>query len=132
MKYADRFFKFPIRVYDRYSASIAEKEEELQQGPVEGAWRPGVARIELEEIKTWNDFFDSEQGVEGVDEEGFLFTLIFTKTQGPFICTWSLSKFEEKMNDFAEKYEGWLMKKREEFVQKGLMPPSETIEIQVQ
>lgn len=107
MRYTDRFFEFPIRVYDRFTAEKAEKEEKINDVPLEGDWAAGKARIPYDQISAWTDYFDSTQGVNGVRENGFKFTMVLTYADGAFICIWEKTKFEERLNAYAEKYERW-------------------------
>ncbi len=107
MKYTERYFKFPIRVYDRFSMERAEKQEELTESPTEGEWREGMTAVPFEEITAWNDYFDSAQGPEGVDNEGFTTTIVWTKTQGCFMCTLPRPELEKRMDVYYEKWEAW-------------------------
>ena len=107
MKYSEQRFKFPIRIYDRFLAQKAQKQEENMDVPMEGEWRQGVVSVPYEEIALWSDFFDSEQGPEGVDKEGFHFTIVDTWNIGSFISTWDRVTFTKELDKFAEKYEAW-------------------------
>ena len=109
MKYADRYFEFPVRIYDRFSSERAmQQERELNLiAPMEGEWRVGKVRLPYQEITCWSDYFDSEQGVEGVDEKGFLFTIVWTSEEGSFICTWDKKRFERELSNYADRYEEW-------------------------
>lgn len=109
MRYADRYFQFPVRIYDRFSSEKAmQQERELNLlSPMEGEWREGKVRLPYQEITCWSDYFDSEQGPEGVDADGFLSTIIWTEKEGSFISTWNKTKFEKELSDYVEKYEAW-------------------------
>jgi hypothetical protein len=107
MKYSERFFEFPVRIYDRFEAQKAEKEEQEEKTPMEGAWISGRMRMGYQDIKSWSDYFDSIQGVEGVEQEGFKFTLVWANTGEIYISTWKRAKFEKELNDYVDKYESW-------------------------
>lgn len=106
MKYTDRYFEFPVRVYDRYTAEKAFKQEaEEYAGPQEGEWVEGKVKIPYKEITVWSDYFDSLQGVEGVEKNGFEATVVFTKNEGVFVCTLSKKEFEKRLNIHVEEIE---------------------------
>lgn len=105
MKFTDRFFEIPVRIYDRYTAEKAETQEKLSDAPMDGDWVIGHAKVPLDEISTWSDYFDSVLGAEGATKEGFSDTLIFTWNVGAYICTWNKQKFEKELNIYADKYE---------------------------
>ncbi|HOV34630.1 MAG TPA: hypothetical protein PLS56_01400 [Candidatus Dojkabacteria bacterium] len=105
MKYTDRFFEFPIRVYDRYTAQQAQKEEENLNVAMEGEWIQGLAKIPYKEITVWTDYFDSEKGVEGVRKDGWDATIVWTKNEGIFIASIVKSKFEKLLNNHVEAIE---------------------------
>src|SRR5688572_15377553 len=105
MTYTERFFEFPGRIYDRFATQQAMEREEKEHIPMDGDWVAGKIKLPFQEITTWSDYFDSAQGVEGVIEKGFQYTLIFTQNEGAYISTWKREKFETKLNEFVEKYE---------------------------
>ena len=108
MKYSERFFKFPIRIYDRFSIMKSEEIEKSTDTPHEGEWLQGFARIPYNQITSWHDFYDSVQGVDGAREDGFEATLVYTQTEGTFICTLDRETFEQSLNEFVEKYDAWV------------------------
>lgn len=118
MKYTDRFFEFPVRIYDRFSTIRAEEMEKDTEVPNEGEWAAGMAKINYKQITTWSDYFDSTQGVEGVKDRGFEYTLVWTESEGAFICTWGRKKFEDKLNAYVEKFESWRSGEVEVMIQK--------------
>ena len=107
MKYTERFFEFPIRVYDRFTAEQALKKEESINAPDEGEWIQGSVRISYREITVWCDYFDSLQGVAGVELTGFHSTIVWTKNEGIFICTLKKEDFEALLNAHSEKIEAY-------------------------
>jgi len=108
MKYSERFFKFPIRIYDRFSIMKSEEIEKSTDTPHEGEWLQGFTRIPYNQITSWHDFYDSVQGVDGAREDGFEATLVYTQTEGTFICTLDRETFEQSLNEFVEKYDAWV------------------------
>lgn len=107
MKYSERFFEFPIRIYDRYTAENAAILEKSSNSPMEGDWARGFAKVPYDEINSWTDYYDSIQGVEGVKADGFQYILVFTWNMGVFISTWTKAQFEAKLDAYADKYEKW-------------------------
>lgn len=108
MKFTDRFFSIPVRIYDRFSMKKTEEEEEQLNLPVEAKWTMGLHKVDYREIYSWGDYFDSEQGIDDVENgEGFLYTIISMIDGTTFISTLNKKDFEEKLNKYAEKYEKW-------------------------
>lgn len=107
MKFTDRFLSFPIRVYDRFSMKKASEEEEAANIPIEGDWVQGVTRVDHRDIYSWLDYFDTEQGIKGVEADGFMFTMVMMSDDTNFICTLKRKDFEERLNKYAAKYEEW-------------------------
>lgn len=103
MNYTDRFFKFPIRIYDRFSVQNSERREDQEGVPHEGEYVIGLKKLYPHEIIDWQDYYDSEYGVEGVTNEGFKDTLVFTRTCGIYVCPLKMEKFEELLNSFMER-----------------------------
>lgn len=104
MKYTDLFFEFPVRIYDRFSVMRSYEKEKDLDIPDEGRYAPGWHKLPYSEITQWMDFFDSEKGVEGVEEEGFTETLVFTKEE-TFVCTLPRWEFEKLLNAHVDKIE---------------------------
>lgn len=107
MKYTDTFFKFPIKIYDGYSALTAEKEEDKiseetgEYSPVPVSFTVGVKAIPLDAISGWMDVYTKEHTLEEVDAHGFPHTLVSTE-HGDYLCTWKRKYFEEKLNKFVQ------------------------------
>lgn len=99
MKYTDRFFSFPIRIYD------GKTLDENNEG--EGDWIVGVVRIPFDDMRysCWYDGFSRDKNVEEVNKEGFDTTIVSNKMHGQFNCIWNRKKFEEKLNEGIAKYE---------------------------
>lgn len=113
VKYSEKFFKFPIRVYDEFSlvkAMVKEdrnfseaKDPDEIDGPEKGDWVMGFARVPYKEILGWVDHFEEGTNVKDVHEKGFDMTMVLTRTMGRFECIWKREKFESKLNEFVEK-----------------------------
>lgn len=99
MKYTDRFFSFPIRIYD------GKTIQDIEEGG-EGDWIVGVVRMPFEDMRysCWYDGFSRDKGVEEVSEKGFDATIVSNKMHGQFNCIWNRKRFEEKLNEGMEKY----------------------------
>ncbi len=110
MKYSQRWFEFPIRVYDRYTAEKAYENEkkELTSGPQEGEWVAGKLKIGHKEIALWADYFDSTEGVEKVLDEGFTSTIVWTKSDGIFICPLPKKRFEQLLDEYTDKLDAYM------------------------
>lgn len=111
MKYTEKFFKFPIRVYDGFSLSKAmvkeEKKFETQdvdtiEGPEQVDWALGWVKLPYKQIVSWMDYFSEGRSTGEVAETGFDMTMIYTRDLGNFESTWKRSKFEEEINKFYE------------------------------
>lgn len=110
MKFTDRWFKIPVRVYDGFSVHKAimledkklfENPEEIEKPEIPD-WVKGYARIPLEEITSWIDYYSEGRETSEVATEGFDLTLVETKNLGKFECTWKRDKFEEELNKYAD------------------------------
>lgn len=111
MKYTERFFRFPVRIYDGFSVhkAILVEEKKLNESP-ENVDRPetpdwvmGYARIPSSEIRYWMDYYSEGRETGDVAKEGFDLTLVETRNLGKFECTWKRERFEEELNNFYEK-----------------------------
>lgn len=107
MKYSERFFQFPIRIYDRFSAEKAEEKEKNFDIPMEGDWTEGQVKLPHDDIKSWGDFFDSEEGISKVESDGFSSCVILTQSNGVFIATITKEEFEFRLDEYVAKYEAW-------------------------
>jgi hypothetical protein len=117
MRSVKEFFNFPIRVYDRVSATKIERDhaafftrqssdedeeemidKELDKLKVEPSWVRGFARIPVDEIKGIVDALSLDQDVKEVANSGFKFTIVMTKNLGDFMCTWNKERFETELD----------------------------------
>lgn len=114
MKYTDRFFSFPMKVYDMSPTN--ERLLVLQGLPpaelqAEVDWVEGVVKLPYYIIKEsrmfWYEGYTRGRSPREVAKEGSDLTVVVTKDHGDFVCTWDKKKFEEKLNQFIEKMEKW-------------------------
>jgi len=105
MKYTERFFKFPIRLYDGIELRKAMENEEklfdIDPDSVvveETPWVQGTAAIYAEDIYSYNETFSRGTEIEEVVKSGGDLTHIESKT-GDYICMWPIKKFEQKLNE---------------------------------
>lgn len=98
MKHTDKFFLFPIKVYNE-----GFKDDE----PEDSDWVLGYARIPLNELYdiTWFDCYTKGKDVAEVSKKGPDLTQIYSERFGRYICLWDRKKFESKINDYMEKLE---------------------------
>ncbi len=109
MNYTDRWFEFPIRVYDgfEYVKTMIREDKSFDADaenaqPIESDWIVGIAAVLPENIIGWSDNFSKLKSVEDVEREGFDITMVETK-QGDMMCVWKRDKFKKKLNEFMEK-----------------------------
>lgn len=98
MKHTDKFFLFPIKVYNE-----SFKDDE----PEDTDWVLGYARLPLGELYdiTWFDCYTKGKEVADVSKKGPDLTQIYSERFGRYICLWDRKKFESKLNDYIEKLE---------------------------
>lgn len=111
MKYTERFFKFPIRYIDQFKVmKIGEEYNKNQSLPDEEPVIPSVDciyKLPYDEIRGWSEEPAPEDLFEDIESKGFKCTMVFTKTHGDLLCSWSVKKFEEKLDAFEEKITDW-------------------------
>lgn len=107
MKFTEKFFSFPIKIYDGFSLEKALKEEEVTDEPKDADWISGTFKLPASELASmaWHDGFSRNRNVEEVAKEGFDITVICSNSYGDMTCMWPRKKFEEKLNEFYEKLE---------------------------
>lgn len=111
MSYTDRFFEFPIRIYDGFSLEKAwrREDEKLRTSledidePEKGDWVKGKVRLPHKEIICWMDHFEEGTPVSDVSDKGFEMTLVLTKKLGTFECMWKKERFEQELNKFIDR-----------------------------
>lgn len=102
MKFTDRFFGFPIKVYN------PKEEDDLgldrgDDGSVD--WVAGTVKLPMEDLRniSWYDGYDKSRDPEDVYNKGFDMTVVCSEVHGQFNCVWKREKFEEKLNEFMER-----------------------------
>lgn len=107
MKYTDRFFKFPVRMYDVESMiKVAMKEEEtgdIDNTPVNFA--VGNKAILLKDLKSYGESYANEHTLEDALEHGFPLTTIYTYQGDEYQCPLNLKEFEKLVDKFVEEQE---------------------------
>lgn len=107
MKFTDRFFKFPYKIYNEYNIDEIEKEEkenEQKTGrlvPLPLDFVVGIKAVRLEDVMDYGEILDKEH--LGCEIEGELPHTIVLTPYGEFLCTWKRSKFEKELNLAYEK-----------------------------
>lgn len=112
MRYTDKFFEFPIRIYDgmeRLKVAIKQdKQLEINPDDVEeedSPWVRGTCAILPEHIISFNETMSFEKTIDDIIKEGEgNMTRIELKEDRVEVCAWPLKKFKEKLNAFVEKY----------------------------
>lgn len=113
MRFSERFFKFPIRVYD--SVSIKRNMKREMEGTADPDtieipdWVEGHAKLPywcLDNLY-YCDTFTLGRQPEDVAKEGFDMTYIGSSEFGEFECVWNMKRFESALNAFTEGYEKW-------------------------
>lgn len=104
--FTDKFFKFPIKVYDGFSVKDAERKEEDMGVPIEATWYKGWTKIPVKELLKGR-FYWYEGFSKGTDvvKDGMDMTIVYFERYGNFSCVWTRDVFEKKLNEFMEKWE---------------------------
>lgn len=115
MKFSERFFKFPIRIYDSLSVrrAIKANQEQALTGEdvlITPAWVKGYGKIPYPALGQifYSDSFKAGRELKDVREQGFDMTSIYHPDLGDFECTWNMQKFEEELDKFVDVYEAYL------------------------
>lgn len=107
-KFTEDFFGFPIKIYDGFSLKKALEEEDKEgvDGPVPIDWIVGYVKIPAKDLTKlmWHDSFSRDRTVSDVAENGFDVTTVVCEPHGEFMCTWQRKKFEQKLDEFMEKW----------------------------
>ena len=123
MKFSERFFKFPIKVYDSASVKRVMKMERELDDPGEAgnpAWARGYACFPYWDLNDlyYYDGYTAGTDTRIVNEKGFELTMVYHKDFGDFECLWKRDRFEKELDLFTEKYEKYyddlLARKQEE------------------
>lgn len=105
----DKYFRFPIKVYDQIELRIQQKNEESGYGekyeePQEPWWVEGTARLPMSELENlhWHQGFSS--GHQREEVEGNLdLTVVYSDKYGQLVCTWPIKQFEKNLEEFLER-----------------------------
>lgn len=107
MKYTDKFFKFPVKLFlSKDLESKSELEErlgiELRDEDKEPEYVVGWESIEVDDICGYGTIFSRNRTIEQVRDEGFDCTIVYLRYGKEVGCSWAPKKFEEKLNAFYE------------------------------
>ena len=110
MKFTERFFEFPIKVYDGESLVRAAKINETigeNDAMEDGDWVRGMAKIAYWDLDKfyYYDNFSTGKTPEEVVEKGFDVISLCHTMYGEFEVLWKRGVFEKKLNAFTENYE---------------------------
>jgi len=99
MKHTDKFFLFPVKVYNDEAT-----DEDVDEN---NEWVLGYARLPIEQLYsiTWFDTFSKGRDLKEVADKGCDLTRVISDKYGVYICLWSRKKFETKLNDYMDKIE---------------------------
>jgi hypothetical protein len=104
--FTDKFFKFPIKVYDGFSVKDSERKEEDMGVPVEALWYKGWAKIPVRELEKGRFYwFDAFSKGANVEKDGMDMTIVCFDKFGNFSCVWPRELFEKKLDEFMAKWE---------------------------
>jgi hypothetical protein len=110
MKFTDRFFEFPIKIYDGMSVRKMLKSEassDIPQAIDDLGWVRGRVKLPYWALDKlfYYDSFSEGRTPEEVAESGFDMTTVIHSDFGEFECMWKKEIFEKRLNDFTELYE---------------------------
>ena len=109
MRFSERFFRFPVKIYDGVSfRRILNKELSGEADENETPdWAQGDVKLPVDGLTEiyYYEGFSPGRKPEDVINEGFDITMVFHPSFGDFECLWPFKKFEQKLDEFVEKYE---------------------------
>jgi|SRR5579885_3355627 len=115
-KYTDKFFTFPIKIYDSRSLKTAEQMEDANIH-MDPEWISGWTRVHYKDLLqgfTWQDGYSNGRSVDEVREEGFDLTIVYIEAYGEYTCTWDRKTFENKLNAFMTKHQDQIEEQEQE------------------
>lgn len=117
VKFTDSFFSFPIRIYDGDSMEKHLRVSEMLEQNIEPEWVVGIMKVPaqwfVDDKINWVDSYSRGRGVEDVEREGFDTTHV--DIDGSlYCCVWERRKFEDKLNEFMERYSSKILKEIKE------------------
>ncbi len=108
MKYCDKFFRFPVKLY--LAKDIEKRDDMMQRLGIELSSEQAEVRhvigwesVLLEDIRGFGTLFSRERELDEIEMEGFDCTLVSMGNGKEIGCAWSPDKFEEKLNEHANK-----------------------------
>ena len=113
MRFSERFFKFPIKIYDGVSIRRVMKQELDLDNPDDVQspdWVQGYAKLPYWSLDKlyYHEGFSTGRTPEEVAKDGFDLTSVYHAEFGDFECLWPLEKFEKRLDEFAERYESYV------------------------
>jgi hypothetical protein len=116
MKFTDKFFRFPIKIYDGVSARKMIKKElknldtlgdEDEEEDID--WVQGDVKIPFWGLENlfYHEGYTPGRSTEDVAKNGFDLTYVSHTVYGDFECMWDMKKFEDRLNAFVEKHEAY-------------------------
>jgi hypothetical protein len=112
-RFTDTFFAFPIKIFDGDSIERHMKVAELLDQHIEPEWVIGTVKVPaqwfVDDKVCWNDGYTKGRSLSDVEREGFDNTQVDVDG-AVYCCVWERRKFEEKLNEFMERYTGNILK----------------------
>lgn len=117
MNYTDKFFSFPVKVYNNQSIKhlLKQHEEKHKHDELMGfegdddeddlpepEWNEGRMTMDYRDIIGWEDAASYSRSAKEVKKQGFDCLLIETKNHGSVLSTWNRQKFEEEINKHVQ------------------------------
>lgn len=126
MKYSDKFFRFPVKLY--LTKDLEEKSDlETRLGiefkkdeKPEPDYVTGWECIDVDDICGFGTIFSRTMTIEDVKERGFDCTIVYLKYGKEVASSWDPKKFEEKLNKFYEGLEEYKRKDLEGRIREAL------------
>lgn len=113
---SEKFFCFPVIMYDALSFRSAVKEETKYEEdyamdleahvPIE--YEIGHYCTKIEEIEGWSDIYTRDMTIAQVKERGFNATEIYVKNDAPLICPLKRKEFEKLYDAFHLRMDKYL------------------------
>lgn len=109
MKFTDRFFKFPYKMYTRKDWDNLEKIEErnkdnnIDEDLPEPPFSIGTKSVLPDEIIGYETSFSYGKTIDEVNISGPDLTHVVLKNGVGLSCLWSIEEFEKNLNEFVEK-----------------------------
>lgn len=145
MKYTDRFFRFPVRLYltkdlEKGRDDINELEERLgmtfpkdeeAEEEIEPESIIGWEKVFLEDVCGFGTLFSRGKAIVDVKEQGFDCTLVYLKFGKEVGCAWAPELFEQRLNEHAAKLQQIEEDQMNENIKKQAIAIREQLETQL-